>query len=53
MEDGTTFVKDELSFQEPISPEYGGTISVCAMAYTTSGEIISDATYNTGKTHFR
>ncbi len=44
MEDGTTFVKDELSFQEPISPEYGGTISVCAMAYTTSGEIISDAT---------
>lgn len=43
MEDGTAFMKDELSFQEPISPEYGGIISIYAMAHTASGEIISDA----------
>lgn len=43
MEDGTAFMKDELSFQEPISPEYGGIISIYAMARTASGEIISDA----------
>lgn len=42
MEDGTAFMKDELSFQEPISPEYGGIISIYAMAHTASGEIISD-----------
>lgn len=44
MEDGTGFVKDKLSFQEPIPSEYGGLISICAMAYTTSGEIISNVT---------
>lgn len=41
--DGFSYLKDELSFQEAVDPDYGGTISVYALARTTSGELVTDA----------
>ena len=40
--DNASYMKDELSFREPVDSDYEGTISICAMARTASGEFIGD-----------